>query len=260
MEEKKGYYAIIPASVRYDKSLTMSARMLYGEITALCNANGYCYASNNYFAKLYEVTPQAISKWINMLANNGYLRIEYIYSGKEIVERHLYILDKIVIETQKENPDVSTEVDRVSTKVSGGINKRLKGYQQKIKENNTNIIINNNNKFTDSPNIKNEILEVEKSYLENYKSLYEAGILRFEKPILNWGVCRKLEKDVIKKYGLNVVLEAVEKSKDNQFCIEKGYVLTTILSAGVFAGLVNGASAKKKEIVNEQFRTDKIEF
>ena len=61
MEEKPSYYAIIPANVRYDKNLKANEKLMYGEITALSKKNGICYASNNYFAKLYDVTPQAIS-------------------------------------------------------------------------------------------------------------------------------------------------------------------------------------------------------
>lgn len=43
MNEKPGYYAIIPAGVRYDKQLPQGAKLLYGEITALTNKNGYCW-------------------------------------------------------------------------------------------------------------------------------------------------------------------------------------------------------------------------
>ena len=124
-EEKKNYYAIIPANVRYDKSITPNAKLLYGEITALCNEKRYCWASNNYFADLYEVTPQAISKWINQLAKKGYITLDYERAGKEIKQRNIYIATYQQI------------IKEVSTKDDGGINKRLRGYQQKIKENTT---------------------------------------------------------------------------------------------------------------------------
>ena len=55
MEERKpGYYAIIPSDVRYDDSIPPNAKLLYGEISALIGAEGYCFASNDYFAELYK--------------------------------------------------------------------------------------------------------------------------------------------------------------------------------------------------------------
>ena len=35
-----GYYAVIPAEVRYDKSLKPNAKLLYGELTSLCSRSG----------------------------------------------------------------------------------------------------------------------------------------------------------------------------------------------------------------------------
>ena len=48
---KRTYYAVIPAYVRYDKDLTPNAKLMFGELTALSNDKGYCYASNKYFSE-----------------------------------------------------------------------------------------------------------------------------------------------------------------------------------------------------------------
>lgn len=79
----KAYYAIIPASVRYDKNLTPNAKLLYGEITALCNEKGFCWATNRYFAEIFNVSRNSISKWINSLVKLGYIQL---ISDENIVE------------------------------------------------------------------------------------------------------------------------------------------------------------------------------
>lgn len=72
-KERPAYYANIPASVRYDESLSPNAKLLYGEITALCNKEGYCWASNRYFAELYKVAPGTISEWVRLLVDAGHI-------------------------------------------------------------------------------------------------------------------------------------------------------------------------------------------
>ena len=90
----KGYYAIIPANVRYDKSLTPNAKLLYGEITALCNEKGYCWAGNDYFAGLYDVSKTSISKWISSLRDCGYINIQLDYAEgtKQILNRYITLV------------------------------------------------------------------------------------------------------------------------------------------------------------------------
>jgi hypothetical protein len=94
-KENPNYYAIIPASVRYDKSLTPNAKLLYGEITALCNEKGFCWASNDYFATLYGVSKGSISSWIAQLAKAKYISLQMIYreGSKEILNRYIRLFD-----------------------------------------------------------------------------------------------------------------------------------------------------------------------
>ena len=67
------YYAIIPANVRYSKEVPDGAKLLYGEITALCNQHGYCWANNRYFADLYQKSIDTIGRWIGDLARAGFI-------------------------------------------------------------------------------------------------------------------------------------------------------------------------------------------
>lgn len=104
-ENTPSFYAIIPANVRYDKELTPNAKLLYGEITALCNEKGYCWATNKYFAELYNVSTTSISKWISQLVDKNYLTIKMNYNEgtKEILNRYLSLI-KYPIEEKLNTP------------------------------------------------------------------------------------------------------------------------------------------------------------
>ena len=131
--EQPNYYSIIPANVRYDKRVTPNAKLLYAEITSLTNMNGECFATNEYFAKLYGVSKVSVSKWVKSLIDCGYVKSEIIYKEgtKEIDKRYL----SLVKDPIKEN-----------------FNTPIK---EKLKDNNTTIVEYNNN-LTDS-NIKEAI-------------------------------------------------------------------------------------------------------
>jgi len=93
MKEKPNYYAIISAEVRY-ADITPNAKLLYAEITAFCNMNGECFASNKYFSELYGKSKVTISNWIRELKENGFIETSYTYKNgsKEIDKRYIKIL------------------------------------------------------------------------------------------------------------------------------------------------------------------------
>ena len=95
MEERPNYFAIIPANVRYDKNLNPNAKLLYGEITALSNKKGYCYATNEYFAELYNLSTRTITELVKKLEDSKYIFCEIetkrFEDGTVKKERKIYI-------------------------------------------------------------------------------------------------------------------------------------------------------------------------
>lgn len=91
--ENPSYYAIIPAEVRYDENLSPNAKLLFAEITCLCNKNGVCKASNKYFSDLYKVSTVSVSTWVSQLVKNGYIETTMIYKdgSKEIQNRNIVL-------------------------------------------------------------------------------------------------------------------------------------------------------------------------
>lgn len=84
-----GFYAIIPASVRYCKDIPAAAKLLFGEIVALTSVKGYCFAQNPYFMDLYDVDRSTIKRWLAALAGQGFIRVELDPSTNE---RRIYAL------------------------------------------------------------------------------------------------------------------------------------------------------------------------
>lgn len=119
MEEKPNYYAVIPANVRYNENLNSSQKLFYGEITALTYKTGECWASNNYFAKIYKVSPSLITNWVKALEKENLIAVDYEYKDKSIKRRTIRIIGTQNIEHPIQNIE--------------------EGYSKYLKENNTSI-------------------------------------------------------------------------------------------------------------------------
>jgi hypothetical protein len=88
--ETPSYFSVITADVRYDKELNSQQKLLFSEITTLTQATGECWASNAYFARLYEVDTRTIQRWIMKLKERGYISIQLIYKkGTKQVEKRI---------------------------------------------------------------------------------------------------------------------------------------------------------------------------
>ena len=161
-ENKINYYAIIPATVRYDKELKPAEKLLYGEVTALANKNGYCYAQNRYFANLYNVSIETVSRWMSHLQKLGYIKIEIIKNEKkEIVSRNIYIMDTPYC--QKNQYPYSQ--------------KNQYPIDEKVKENNININIDEDDLFFYIINESEKIPDDFYNILEKLDFIYTQEVL-----------------------------------------------------------------------------------
>ena len=124
---KPSYYAIIPANVRYS-NLKPHAKLLYGEITALASKEGYCFASNRYFADLYDVTKNTISSWVTDLNKEGFVTVQIIKEGNQVIQRRIGI-------TQKGDTPITYKQEDNSTSIINTINNlptRIQSFEAEV--------------------------------------------------------------------------------------------------------------------------------
>jgi len=157
MENKEpSFYAIIPATVRYDKNLPPRAKLLFAEITALSNKSGFCYASNEYFAALYDVHKNSISRLISKLEKQKHIKLS-TFKTPTGTGRSIHPLNKIV-----NGPKQNCE---------GGLTKTLTGINNNVNRNTKENTITNIKKNKEEKILLKKIQDLEK---ENLKLKAEA--------------------------------------------------------------------------------------
>lgn len=202
-ENQINYYAIIPATIRYDNRLKPAEKLIYGEITALANKKGYCFANNRYFADLYGVTIHTASQWISHLEKLGYICTEIIRDEKkEIKERRIYISEIYYVEK----------------------NTYLKKYTdpkyKNVQDNNINIridrlfnyIINNKSEFP------NELKECNMQDVYNILNQFE---MLYTEEIISHYTSANIEKIKIIIYALVEISKTTRRIRLNKISREK---------------------------------------
>ena len=236
--ENPNYYAIIPSKIRYDKELTANAKLLYGEITALCNEKGICWASNRYFANLYGTSKETISRWISQLVKKEYIFIKIFYKkdSKEIDKRIISINRTIEEKPVDENDNTYVQKNQdynVSSKISIPYTQKCgEGTDKNVKENITSI------------NNKKEKEEAFKKIIEFYENNITMITPFVAEDIDKFLKIDNLEEDLI----IEVMKEAVSRNKRNWKYI------STILVDCVENNI---KTAKQFRISQEEFKSNK---
>jgi DnaD/phage-associated family protein len=172
--DKKSYYAIIPANVRYDDNLKDKAKLLYGEITALCNEKGYCWATNEYFANLYNVSKTTISTLIKNLIDNGYIYSSFIYkeNSKEIDKRILSITNV---------PPLKNFKDPLKENLKTPLKNFKDPLKENLKDNNTinNTINNSNSYYYIEEQFGRTLAPVEYTKIDKWKETFSDDIINY---------------------------------------------------------------------------------
>lgn len=198
--EKPNYYSIIPAKIRYDEELTANAKLLYGEITALCNEKGICWASNEYFARLYGTSKSTISRLIRQLSQKEYIFIKMFYKkdSKEIEKRIISINKNYDIDPIRKNDNTYTqkcEGNDVCAKMSVGY---TQNYTDPIRKNDKENITSINNKEEEERDFQNELKETINFY-ENNITLITPFVAEDMEKYLKDGLYSKLIIEVMKE-------------------------------------------------------------
>ena len=267
MSEKiqKNYYAIIPADVRYDKRLKPLARLLYGEITALCNEKGYCWASNSYFAELYEVSDITISRYISELKEYGYIKCVYDKTQENIDKRKIYIIPSYQNGQDRINKNDNTVLTKQSIP---SYQNNQDGINRIVKHNNTN---NNTESVceTHAHENKNEVdILLNSTEFQSFEDFERTYVFWFTKltgkpiTLLNQTVSARGENfeklDWLKKnfearrvHAGIAIFETLEYIAQDKTCIDNYRFRASSYLDGIISRLVDAKLAESDPVSNE---------
>lgn len=184
-EERPNYFAVIPADVRYDKTLSASEKLFYAEIVALTHKDGRCWASRRYFSDLYGVDERTISRWTTKLAERGYIEVRVIRNAQKAILRRNIALKVFHTPSDKNVPTYGQKCPYPSDK--------------NVAENN----ISNNNKVS----------KVNARPVENFDSIIESATESSElrEALIEFVKFRKLIKKPMTNKALELIIGKLNK-------------------------------------------------
>src|SRR6188768_2800914 len=118
------FFAIIPANVLWHEGLEASAKLFYASINAMTDRDGYCWASNRYFAELFNVDESTIKRWLESLHSAHVIWIQTEKKGMGW-SRKIYTVKEMFTKAQK-CPIVKNILPPSENAPTGTFQRRLK--------------------------------------------------------------------------------------------------------------------------------------
>lgn len=98
-------------------------------ISSLSAETGYCYASNEYLANLFNTTEITISRKIHKLKEKNYISIEYEKRGAEIKKRFIRLTKLLTDDYQNCKPTINKNVKENNININNtSINNKLNEF------------------------------------------------------------------------------------------------------------------------------------
>lgn len=113
-------------------------------ISSLTAKKGYCYASNKWFADLFDIDEVSVSRKIKKLEQAGYITIDYKKRGFEVTNREIRLTRMLSTINENVNRPLTKMLSDDSQDCYPTINKNV---------NYNNTIINNTNNNITNPNM-----------------------------------------------------------------------------------------------------------
>lgn len=88
----------MPSEILINNNLSDKEKIILSMIVYLSKDKGYCFATNNYFSDILNVTVVSISRIINSLKKKNYIKINMNYksNSKEIENRQIILSNEVI--------------------------------------------------------------------------------------------------------------------------------------------------------------------
>ncbi|MBD8037118.1 helix-turn-helix domain-containing protein [Solibacillus sp. A46] len=187
----------IPANIWLSETLTMQEKIFLVEIKSLDNEQG-CFASNEHFGKLFQLSKSRCSEVINKLKEKGLITIQQIYKeNSKQVERRII---RVNYAHETFNEGVRKTEDPIR-KVEGGIRDVEAPPSEKAKDNNTGL--NNTSNNTNKDKDRQSSVLSDPNFLE-IKQLYESNVR-----VATFRDCQAID-EAMEIYEPALILEAIK--------------------------------------------------